>query len=87
MHGTATPQQLSTRCIGTERRIALTKGRRTKNVQLDPFVRLDLVTAGCVEERAFPRYCVLTDNGNLGFPLAPPVVVSIDMTLPQAKRA
>ena len=64
-HGTATPLQLSTKCIGTETRFSLTEGGRTKNVQLDPFVRPALVTAGYVAEGAFPRYCVLTDNGNL----------------------
>ena len=61
-HGTATPQQLSTKCIGTERRFSLTKGGRTKNVQLDPYVRSALVTAGCVVESLSP---VLRANGNL----------------------
>ena len=41
------------------------RGGRTKNLQHDPYVRPALVTAGCVVERAFPRYCVLTTNGNL----------------------
>ena len=78
MHGTATPQQLST------------KG--TKHVQLDPFVRPALVTAGYVVEREslFPVLCA---NGQWqpcraspAFPLAPPVIVVTNMTLPQAKR-
>ena len=93
MHGAATSQQLSTKCIGTERRFSLTKGRRTKNLQHDPYVRPALVTAGyVVETEPFPG--TVCANGQWqpcraspAFPLAPPVVVVIDMTLPQAKRA
>ena len=62
-HGNSTTTQYE--MYRDRKAIFINEGEKDQNVQLDPYKRPALVTAGCVVERAFSRYCVLTDNCNL----------------------